>query len=82
MDPVFTLFWGALLMELGFLFSYIVGWHWGASAAILSSFMLIGLAAGNALGYGVSLLPCTGLMVGLGWGADVWRRQRGWSMTD
>jgi hypothetical protein len=84
MDPVFLVFWCTVVVLSGYLASYAwLGWHIGASACVLVGFCAIGALAQFGLGAAGWPVPIwVAATVGLGAGADTWRRQRGWSVAD
>jgi len=76
-------FWLYALLAVGFAISRCcLGWHVGAAAAVLTSFLAVGVFIQNffvpAPEWGVLAL----VALGLGWGADSWRRANGLAINE
>jgi hypothetical protein len=76
------LFWVYMLITAGYLISRCsLGWHLGATAGVLTSFMAFGLwmqsFAGGGSAWAALLLVATGLL----WGANDWRQRAGLALN-
>lgn len=71
-------FWLYMLIAAGFMVSRCcLGWHVGASVAVLTAFVAVGLFVQSFYGGGAAWLAALIMAAGLWWGADSWRRDNG-----
>jgi hypothetical protein len=84
-NPVVLLyaFWLYALVATGYMASRCcLGWHVGASAAVLTGFVAIGLLLQSLMAGGVEWLVLGIFAVGMWWGADSWRRANGLAINE